>query len=288
TYAVEGTYEAVVWARGDGGAGRAAKGGVTVHARPFQIASAEGKRDRAVDGSRNPLAYVFSASAEHGTGPCSYSWDFGDGGTSSEASGGHVFAAPGRRKVKLTVTDSGAPARTVTKEIDVDVLPYSLTLRADHYGGETPAKVTFRAQLFGVGGGEVAPDEYHFSWDLSGPKTAEGRGLAEVSDRFDLVGFAPLPPGAAPAPEPLDATLPPGKRYVELPVLVKAKAPDGTVVGDKVTINLRPPEEHFPGRAALLSAVGGMLLIGGLVLCVLVAFKHHRKSPPGFNEEALG
>ena len=55
-----------------------------------------------------------------------------------------------------------------------------------------------------------------------------------------------------------------------------------------VTIHLRPPEEHFPGRAALLSAIGGMLLIGGLALCIAVALGRHGKHPPGFEEETRG
>ena len=75
---------------------------------------------------------------------------------------------------------------------------------------------------------------------------------------------------------------------VRVPVSLKVTGRDETSVTESTTIRLRPPEEHFPGRAALLSALGGMLLMGGLVLCVMVAMKHHRKGPPGFEEEAEG
>ncbi|MHC4251039.1 MAG: sodium-dependent transporter [Planctomycetota bacterium] len=75
---------------------------------------------------------------------------------------------------------------------------------------------------------------------------------------------------------------------VRVPVTVVVKGASGDTVTESTTIHLRPPEEHFPGRAALLAAIGGMLLIGGLALCVLVAMKHHRGGPPGFEEEAGG
>jgi len=69
---------------------------------------------------------------------------------------------------------------------------------------------------------------------------------------------------------------------------VTVTSPDGGSVTESITIRLRPPEEHFPGRAALLAAMGGMLLIGGLALCILIAVKRHRAGLPGFEEEARG
>ncbi|MEC9106790.1 MAG: PKD domain-containing protein, partial [Candidatus Neomarinimicrobiota bacterium] len=40
----------------------------------------------------------------------SYSWDFGDGGTSTEMSPSHTYAADGTYNVSLTATNSGGSA----------------------------------------------------------------------------------------------------------------------------------------------------------------------------------
>jgi len=49
----------------------------------------------------------------------SYSWDFGDGSTSTEMNPSHVFAAAGTYTVALTVTDSMEHSNTVTMEVQV-------------------------------------------------------------------------------------------------------------------------------------------------------------------------
>ncbi len=55
-----------------------------------------------------PLAVAFTSSVAGGTAPFTYAWDFGDGGTSAEASPSHTYGASGTFAVSLTVTDASS------------------------------------------------------------------------------------------------------------------------------------------------------------------------------------
>ncbi len=61
------------------------------------------------DSGATPLAVKFSSagSGDPENSPVTYNWEFGDGGTSTEANPAHTFTAKGEFNVKLTVTDSG-------------------------------------------------------------------------------------------------------------------------------------------------------------------------------------
>ena len=64
-----------------------------------------------------PLDVDFTDTSTGGT-PTSWSWDFGDGGSSSLANPSHTYQQPGSYPVKLTVKNSGGtsttPAQTIT------------------------------------------------------------------------------------------------------------------------------------------------------------------------------
>ena len=61
---------------------------------------------------------------------------------------------------------------------------------------------------------------------------------------------------------------------------------EGRQATESVAINLRPPEEHAPGRAALLSAVAAMLLLGGLGLCLRIAWMSGKGGTAALKGEA--
>lgn len=62
-----------------------------------------------------PLTVAFSAVASGGVSPYSYSWNFADGGSSTQAQPTHTYTTPGTYLVQLTVTDSsGANASATT------------------------------------------------------------------------------------------------------------------------------------------------------------------------------
>ncbi len=53
----------------------------------------------------------------------SWSWDFGDGTTSTEQNPTHKYAAKGKYTVKLTVTDRGGLSDSTTKTVPVEIKP---------------------------------------------------------------------------------------------------------------------------------------------------------------------
>ncbi|TAF69290.1 MAG: PKD domain-containing protein [Flavobacterium sp.] len=70
--------------------------------------------------SGTPIAFT---SVVSGKGPFKYSWDFGDGSTSTASNPNHIFSAVGCGsqifKVKLTVTDANGEVNSITKDVSV-------------------------------------------------------------------------------------------------------------------------------------------------------------------------
>jgi len=62
-----------------------------------------------------PYTVDFTANVT-GTGPFAYVWNFGDGGSSTQANPSHSYAAPGTYTVELVVSDAGGCATTVRLE----------------------------------------------------------------------------------------------------------------------------------------------------------------------------
>lgn len=61
-----------------------------------------------------PCAVTFSNSSANAV---SYSWDFGDGGSSTETNPSHTYTSPGSRSVSLTATNSAGAANVITKTV---------------------------------------------------------------------------------------------------------------------------------------------------------------------------
>ena len=68
----------------------------------------------------HPLQVSYQATASGGQGPYTYSWDFGDGGTSNTASGSHAYALEGAYSATVTVYDN--TGNLVTQTVVVTVL----------------------------------------------------------------------------------------------------------------------------------------------------------------------
>lgn len=76
--------------------------------------------------------------------PTSYAWDFGDGGTSTEANPSHVYSAGGTYTVKLTVKNSGG-SHTMTRENYISVGGSGII--ADFSGTPTSGTVPLTVQF---------------------------------------------------------------------------------------------------------------------------------------------
>src|SRR4030066_205574 len=71
------------------------------------------------------LTVRFNGSASGGCPPYTYSWDFGDGGSSSEQSPSHTYEKAGNYTAKLTVTDSKGNScqKNVSYETAAEFIP---------------------------------------------------------------------------------------------------------------------------------------------------------------------
>jgi len=86
---------------------------VTVYTQLSVVASADKTIGEA------SLTVHFTGSATGGVPPYSYSWVFGDRGTSSEASPTYVYTSAGTYMARLTVTDSRSTTQTYEVTITV-------------------------------------------------------------------------------------------------------------------------------------------------------------------------
>jgi PKD repeat protein len=97
-----------------------------------------------------PLNVSFTdASTASDAAIAQWSWEFGDGATSSSPSPSHTYAAPGVYTVRLTVTDAIGLTHSVTDEVTV-VHPVSLTLDArvrDARAAGSPAPLATPTEL---------------------------------------------------------------------------------------------------------------------------------------------
>ncbi|MBW2702535.1 MAG: PKD domain-containing protein, partial [Deltaproteobacteria bacterium] len=116
-----------------------------------------------------PLLVEVSSLATGGMPPYAYAWNFGDGGSSDQASASHLYAMAGTFDLSLTVTDSqGASVTdTATVQVNDDHVPVA-AIRANPTVGVAPLDVGF----FGSAVGGDAPLSY--SWHFGdGENSAE-------------------------------------------------------------------------------------------------------------------
>lgn len=109
----------------------------------------------------------------------SWSWDFGDGATSTVQNPSHTFSSSGTYTVSLTVTDNDGATDTTSQEVTVSDGGVTLTGRSVSTGSTWTAEVT-------VGGSPG--DSTSGTWDYDG-SSGGCEILSGTSCTFDLSGI---------------------------------------------------------------------------------------------------
>ena len=121
----------------------------------------------------------FVGSATLGTGPYSFSWNFGDGSSATGSSVSHAFGAPGTFNVTLIVTDSASAKSSAS--LSVRVLPQSVSCTSVDYNGNGRVEVfdlSIFALHFGAGRSESL---YGAKFDLNQDGTVNIADLTRVA-----------------------------------------------------------------------------------------------------------
>ncbi len=135
----------------------------------------------------SPLTTELTASAQGGTAPYTYVWDFGDGGSAVGAVQTHVYTNVGTYSTIVTVVDSSGVISQALIPIIVYPTPplnesgaIQLTVSATPVTGPAPLSVSLQALASGGTGA------YHFTWLFGdGSPAATGASTTHV---FSQVG----------------------------------------------------------------------------------------------------
>ena len=108
-----------------------------------------------------------------------YSWDFGDGETSTGSLTNHTFDVGGTYKVVLTVTDDRG--NTSQKEVDLEILPEPMpeaVINVSDTTGFKPLTINFdgSASTPTIPTGTIVS----YSWDFGDGNTANGANVSHV------------------------------------------------------------------------------------------------------------
>lgn len=124
------------------------------------------------------LAYDGSGSTDQDDDTLEYSWDFGDGGTASTASGQHVYLSPGVYTVTLTVTDddgntdSEAEVVIVTDEPGGPVASFGVHPQS--------ACVPFKAEFDAKWAFDPDGTIFAYTWDFGDNKAGSGSTISHT------------------------------------------------------------------------------------------------------------
>ena len=241
-YSSAGTYTARLTVTDNDGATASASVQVTVlppNSPPTVRASASPASGTA------PLSVAFSADSTDSDGTVvGYSWEFGDGGTSSQRNPTHVYTAPGLYTARVTVRDDDGATASASVQVSVAAAnqPPVANPSASPLSGHAPLSVAFLGS-----GSDPDGSIAGFHWDFGDGATSSQQNpshtyssagtytaVLTVTDDKGATGSQSLQITVQPPNQPptLDASAAPTKGAPPLVVSFTAQAtdPDGRVV----------------------------------------------------------
>jgi len=161
-YTTAGTYT-VTLTTGNGSCSSTVSHTVMVSTKPTASFSATN-----ITGCSVPLTVSFSNAS---TGATSYTWDFGDGGTSTTTSPSHTYTAFGTYTVRLIATNAAGCSDTFNSVNLVDIAPPSGYISANYISGCAPLTINL--------GGWIAPPNAiaTIAWDFGDGTTGNAPNL---------------------------------------------------------------------------------------------------------------
>ena len=256
-YTSPGTYAVKLIVTGPGGKAAHTQTDAVVVAAPKLVARLAANP---VSGEA-PLTVAFSDQSVGAVG--SWSWKFGDGGTSREQNPTHEYTSPGVYTVKLTVTGPGGTAsHTETDAITVAVPKPMARFKAAPTNGEAPLSVSFTDQStgaiaarswdFGDGGARCEQNpthEYTSPGTYTVKLTVTSPGGMASHTATDAITVAAPKPAAR-----FEADPPTGHAPLTVTFTDKSQGPITSWswdFGDGDTSSARNPTHKFPARKKL-------------------------------------
>ena len=114
-----------------------------------------------------------SASSDPDGDPLTYSWDFGDGNTTSGVTPTHTYASAGNYAVTLIVNDGSVDSAPSTTTAEISPPPVNLAPTADP-GGPYAAEPDQLISFDGSGSSDPNEDALTYSWDFGDGNTGSG------------------------------------------------------------------------------------------------------------------
>ncbi len=136
------------------------------------VASRGGPLEGGFSFTRSGAAVTFIPTVSGGTPPYQYSWDFGDGNTSTEESPTHAYAAAGVYTAALTVTDDNGEVVAQTQTDAITVTEFTV-----------PAKAALRVAAFNTSMNR--PTSGALATALAAGNDPQIEAVAEVIQRAD-------------------------------------------------------------------------------------------------------
>lgn len=107
-----------------------------------------------------PLTVQFDGSASGGCPNYTYTWNFGDGSTSSDQNPSHTYQTVGNYSASLTVTDSKGTTSQNSVSLMVNCSPLACTASGNPTRGVAPLTVQFNSSVSG------GCPPYAYNWDI--------------------------------------------------------------------------------------------------------------------------